>query len=247
MTDIEPAGEFQLPNLELFEQNIGSGGITHSDLESIRVPTGGTVAWELEGLDGVDMVQEFQGLVLHSGKRRSLYNSAYDPSAEASPPDCSSQDGEIGVGLYGIDSINHPTGKCSSCPMDEWGSAPGGGRGKACRENGELYLIRDGELIPSVLRVPPTSLGVWRKLMLKLAGRGLSVHSAVFSFSLEKKAGGSGNFSVLKPGFVREASAEEVEVVDTYRSMMSGMFAPAPLETTTPSGGDEDDDTEWTE
>lgn len=61
---------------------------------------------------------------------------------------------------------------CKSCVMNQWGSAPGGGRGKGCKEMRRLLIILDGHTMPAVLTLPPTSLKNYDEFFSGIVGMG---------------------------------------------------------------------------
>ena len=84
--------------------------------------------------------------------------------------------------------------------MNKFGSAADG-YGKACQNTIRLYIVADGEVIPSVLKAPPSSLGKKDSLMRWLtcaantaarAGMGTNYQPIQVKFSLRKKEFNSG-------------------------------------------------------
>ena len=108
------------------------------DLENVTA--GGTKA-----LSG-DLVGQIVGV-----QRRRVYYASKQ-AVDGMPPDCASQDGVTGVG--------EPGGACASCPLSIWGSSLT--RAAACKEFRFIYLLREGEELPIVVRIPPTSLKQFR-------------------------------------------------------------------------------------
>jgi len=78
--------------------------------------------------------------VLAAPIERLYYSSRYDPT-KVTGPDCFA----ISATATGMapssasPQAQHST--CEGCPKNEWGSAPNGGKGKACRETRRLLLI----------------------------------------------------------------------------------------------------------
>jgi hypothetical protein len=77
-------------------------------------------------------------------------------------PTCSSLDGKMGT------DENGNTRSCIGCPHNAWGTGKDG-RGKACKEMRWIYILQDGEIIPSRISLPPTSLGQFDAFVTALA------------------------------------------------------------------------------
>lgn len=60
---------------------------------------------------------------------------------------------------------------CTDCPMNKWGTATNGGKGKACREKRLLLVLRDGEDLPVVVIAPPTSILAVQQFETRAAAR----------------------------------------------------------------------------
>lgn len=111
---------------------------------------------------------------------------------------------------------------CADCEFNEWGSAVGGGRGKACRNTQGLGLINAEELEAgeedpelAYLSVPPTSLGELNGYCAKVIGAlDLPSFGVITTISLDPDA----DYQHLLFEMVRELSDEEAAVVINKRS-----------------------------
>lgn len=107
-------------------------------------------------------------VILASPVERLYYAERFDPTKKVAPT-CTA----ISVNAIGMTPIQtgegvpvqHPT--CEGCPKNEWGSAPNGGKGKACRETRRLIVLPADALTSAdaiagaevaALRPPVTSL-----------------------------------------------------------------------------------------
>lgn len=83
-----------------------------------------------------------------------------DPS-ERGAPNCAASMGVFPDGGDNIQSpIDESTGKpgvCASCPQYQYGSGKGG-VGSACRLGAKILFLGEGEVLPSVISLPPTSV-----------------------------------------------------------------------------------------
>ena len=79
-------------------------------------------------------------IVLASTYRNNFYAGKYDPNNIVNPT-CFAL-GESDEGLAPDAVVSNPVhATCDGCPNREWGSDPGGGRGKACKESRRLVLL----------------------------------------------------------------------------------------------------------
>lgn len=98
------------------------------------------------------------------------------------------------------------------CPKFEWGSAEGGGRGKACKERRRLALIpADGTSEMLLASIPPTSLKNWSNFVLEVAATtGRPVYGVITKIKVvpDAKNQFSVKFSVVEP--VNDAGLEQI-------------------------------------
>lgn len=190
---------------EVLDANVGDG-IKLTDLTRVRFPTGGGTAWEIpDDLSGEpETTRTIRGTLAHWQPSRVYWDppAEGEPEITNEPPACSSVDGRFPVvgGAFADDGEyahrNLPVSvegrghvrTCEQCPMNQWGSHPKEGRrGKACKQQILLFVIREGETLPTIVTVPPTSLAVIRSTMVKLSAKYQAHHSQfVFDLSLEK-------------------------------------------------------------
>lgn len=139
------------------------------------------------------MIKSFEGHIIYFCNANQYYSRKFGEGDAV--PDCYSTDGIVVAG--GTDPQHGP---CRSCPLNEYGSAAEG-EGKACQNTIRLYVLVDGEVIPSVLKAPPSSLGKKDALMRWLtnapniaakAGAGVHYQPIKVKFGLHKKEFASG-------------------------------------------------------
>lgn len=186
---------------EMLQENLGDEGFTVSDLPRVKVPTGGALYFDM-GEDGAP-TKTLTGVVVLWTMFRSYYEKAFgaEGAATDAPPDCASPDTKIGYGEYGKGSAKHPSGECASCPMNQWQSARQG-EGKACSERRGLWMLFEGDILPTQVVLPPTSIKALRQHMIGLTRQQKPYYSVVTSLSLEKVTGGRVDYArvVVKRG-----------------------------------------------
>lgn len=152
------------------------------DLSKVVNPQGKSKSWEYDTVDGTESTREVAGVILYHQKVRSYWAEEY--TGEGNPPDCASLDGRVGIG--------NPGGDCRKCPLNQWGSAGGDDRGKACKEQRVVLILLPGEFIPRLMVVPPTSIKDSTKYFNMILSSGRSYSSMVTRVTAETKKSGSG-------------------------------------------------------
>ena len=127
-------------------------GLTMS-FPRVKIPSGGALQFEVPtgDADHPDYTPTLVGVILfnHSSNAYWPGGAEYD---DDTVPICSSVDGKIGFG--------EPGGACEACMLNQFGSD---GKGKACKNMRQLYLLRSGSFIPLQLTLPPTSIKPFRE------------------------------------------------------------------------------------
>ena len=143
----------------LHEELDGLGAIP---FDQVKIPAGGARSFEVPSDDpeNPDTVLDLTGIIVDHHPANSYWKDDYAGGGNAAP-DCFSMDGKTG--------IEKETGcvrDCASCPYNQFGSA-GDGEGKACKNTHKIYLLREGETLPIVLTLPPTSIKPFKEYIAK--------------------------------------------------------------------------------
>jgi hypothetical protein len=166
---------------EAMEANVGDGGLTAGDFDRIKVPAGGATAWTIQGLDGEEILKEVAGIVVAWRDTRAYWSVPMEQSEGNMPPDCYSLDARTGTGK--------PGGDCHKCPLAQFGSD---GAGQACKLVRQLFLIREENLLPEIVNLPPSSIKPARQYFLRLASKGVPCYSVITKIGLEKTRNAQG-------------------------------------------------------
>lgn len=194
---------------EIIRENLGGDAIDMGQLPRVTVPAGGGVAWEVPTPDGWDSIKALSGIVIHQQSMRAYWAQGLEESGGGSPPDCRSDDGITGEGT--------PGGDCATCPLNQFGSDKDE-RGKACKEVKVLFLLREGELLPTMVRIPPSSLKAWKNYMLGLANQRQRYHTVETTLTLEKVQNqGNITYAQVAPKKGRDLTDEERAAVAAAR------------------------------
>lgn len=215
---------------EVVDENIGAGGMTQFDLDRIKIPSGGGRTWLVPGLEGDEDLREIDGIVVYWRDPRAFWRSKLDDSGGGTPPDCASEDGEIGVG--------DPGGPCATCPYARWGSKGelfgDESRGQACKQMRLLFVLRPESILPVAMPLPPTSIRPVKQFFLRLAQKATPYYGVAISLGLEqdKNAGGI-VYSKVVPKLVSVLDADQRAAVKSYRDSIR-----ASLDTVRAEAGD---------
>lgn len=196
---------------EIFDENQGTDEtIGPNDLPRITLPSGKVSVWELPSIQGPIHADSFEGILVAWKHNRAYWPNKY--SGQGEPPDCRSNDGIVGIGK--------PGGICQECSLSKWD----GDIAPACTDQRVLFIVRENNILPLVLVLPPTSIPPMRKMMLNLTNEKLSHWSVVIKFALEKDKSAAGiEFSKLKPSVVRVLDPEEQKRVRGYVYLIKGL------------------------
>lgn len=167
--------------MELLHENVGDQ-ISVFDFAKLTVPPGGGDHWSIPTADGSKMEKEIEGVILMRKSGKAYWKISLDDSTENTPPDCSSDDGLIGIG--------EPGGNCPSCPLNQYETAAKG-KGKACKDKCDIFILTKNGILPMVIQVPPTSLKGFKQygMLLLDAGKDISKVVTKFSLNVETKSG----------------------------------------------------------
>ena len=216
----ETAGQF----VAVLHENLQGEDIGAFDLERIKVPTGGSPFWEVPSTETgeVEATKHFDGVIVAWKGTKTYWATAFGAGAGA-PPDCQSDDGMTGVG--------NPGGACSTCPFSQFGSKPAtpenpDPKGKACRDQRLLFVLREGAMMPTLVSLPPSAIGAVKKYFLSLASRGVPYSAVVTRFSLvaDKSSGGIG-YSLAQLSMVEKLAPENATAVKAYAAAIAPSLA----------------------
>jgi len=178
--------------------------------------------------EGAEPIHEFTGVIVFTKQSNVYYKKKYKPGV-VEMPDCVSANGR-----EPDSSVESPVSKaCKGCPMNEYGSARDG-EGKACKNTRPTFILVDNpesdmlSVMPKVLRISPTSLGLARNFFTNIAADFGSYFAVRTKFSCFKKDEGQIYFNV-KMGVNGRLKPQEKANVKAVRSqwltyMQTGLF-----------------------
>ena len=151
----------------------------HLSFPRAKIAGGGTTVFELPSDDASkpEHVGKLEGVILFHHPVNGYWVG--DSADEDNAPLCTSMDGKTGYG--------EPGGACVQCYLNRFGSSEDG-RGKACKNQRCLYLLRDGEFMPIQLYLPPTSLKAFSQFMnIAFLRRNRASYGSVVELTLHRE------------------------------------------------------------
>lgn len=206
--------EYNVADLkEVIQENLGGQTIDPTMLDRVRVPAGGVTTWTVPTLEGDQEIKTIEGILVHFSDPKAYWKHSMEETGGGTAPDCASDDGITGIAF----TADGPGGDCATCPFNQWGSDPKGGKGKACKDMRNLFILREHSILPLVVVAPPTSIQPIRQFMLRLTSAGVKYTSVVIGLSLEKvKNDGGIWYSRIVPSLVRRLPPEQAAHMDEY-------------------------------
>lgn len=207
-----------------YATNCQNGRITAFDLDRIKIASG-TALWLCNDINGEITTPAIECVIVYDRTTR-----AYFPSKEPgnTPPVCASRDGVTGIGTPGGSCIAKfdDQGRIiePGCPLAQFKSDPNGGAGQACTQHRQLFVLRGTSRLPEVVSIPPTSLPVVHKFMIRLIGQGVEYHHCIVRLSLDKVQNPQGKaYGRVVIKAVRMLSPEEIRRAEQMRAFAKNL------------------------
>ncbi len=206
--------------VEIVQENLGSEGVSAYDLDRVKIPAGGATAFEVPTLEGEESVKEIEGIIIFWKTARAYWPEKFN--GENNPPQCSSVDGEVGQG--------NPGGYCSKCPLAQFGSAENG-KGQACKQMRQMFIVRENDILPLVITLPPTSIKPAKQYFMRLASKGIKYTHAVTRITLEKAKSGDGiTYSKAAFALVKQLEPAVCTKIDAFTESIRPMLETVAIE-----------------
>jgi hypothetical protein len=207
---------------ETLVANLGESNIGLTDLERIKIPSGGGTAWTVPEIGGEEIIKELSGVILAWRYVRMYWKLPIEQSDGAMPPDCYASNARTGIG--------DPGGDCRSCRFAQFGSAAKG-EGQACKLVRQLYFLRPGNLLPDIVNLPAGSLKPVHRYLKRLAAKGRPCYGLRTKVGLEKTRNSQGiEYSRATFTAGEDLSPEEVRRAKEYATMLMSFIEAAPQE-----------------
>lgn len=219
--ELVEAGSFNLMTLsgelaEAVEEEMD--GLGSIPFDRAKIPSGGGLAFELPGEeeDETESSTELIGVILEHNPVNAYWRDKFTGGNES--PDCSSYDGKQG--------IVRETGEvkdCATCPFNQFGSD---GHGKACKNIHRLFILREGNPVPLILSLPPTSIRYMRDYIGKrIILKGLRCWQALTKITLKKEKSKDGiTYSRAAFAFLDTLTPEQQQQTAAMREMIKATY-----------------------
>jgi len=208
------------------------------ELPRVKFPSGGGLAFEIPGEDETAVASELVGVVVDQHSMNAYWSQKYDGQKNA--PDCVSMDGKVGMARQDA-AVAWAGGcqDCATCPLNQFGSAEDG-RGKACKNMKRVALLREGEILPLLITIPPTSVREWNTYMVNLTSKLKKPYSVVTKIKLTKATNASGiTYSKGVFSRVKDLSKEEVAHLKEYAAGIKAILRNVTIDITDVQAEDE--------
>ena len=159
------------------EEMDGLGAIP---FDRVKIPSGGGLAFEVpsEDEDNPDMEKELVGVILHHHPINAYWKDKFNGSNDS--PDCASMDGKVGT--------VKASGECKNCEGCPYNQFTDDGSGKACKNMHRIYFLREGNPVPLLITLPPTSLKFLRDYIgKKIVLKGMRSWDAITKITLKRE------------------------------------------------------------
>ena len=192
-------------SLDIIRENLKHQPLSLQLFDVVKSPSGGSTVFSVPGLSGDEAEKELIGIVVDYMTPRA-YWSTPDP-VEGTPPEC-----------FSNDSLISCDGKvCARCPYNDFGSKDGETGSKACKESVLLFLLRQDNILPLLVRIPVTSKYRFLKYMTRLIGTMTPITGVVTRITLEKATSRSGKpYALFNFEAISTLSPEETELAKAF-------------------------------
>jgi len=143
-----------------------------------RLPQIGIVSTAQMFKCGEDKFKDFTATILHYQLCNAWWEKTIEEGA-GNVPDCASSNA-----IAPDSGDNRQCESCDKCLMNAYGSDPKDGRGKWCKNMIRLHILKEGDVIPSRLTLPATSIRPADEFFTSLFNKKIPYQIAKVTFSL---------------------------------------------------------------
>jgi hypothetical protein len=207
----------------VLKENLQGEELGPLDLPQITIAPGGINQFMVPTVNGEEAVGSVQGVVIYQRRSRTYWADALEEGGGGKPPECISEDMVHGIGSV-ADTVEG--GLCAHCPMAKFGTDPKNKRAPACKVNRSLFMIREQDrVLPSVVKLPPTSVNMYKKYLLRISNFGLVQHSVIAKLSLERAMNPANQaYSIASAQMVSKLDPSAVEVFGAFKDKLTPQF-----------------------
>jgi hypothetical protein len=202
--------------LSAVRENLGDETFDTFDLDRVKVPSGGSLVWELVD---EEPSKTLEGIWIYHRLVRGYWAQSLGDGGGGNPPDCMSRDSLVGVANEVAVKLG-AGGDCTTCGFAQFGSAEKGS-GQACKKMRQVFFLREGNLLPTLLVVPPSSLKAAKQYLYRLANRAVPYWSVVTRLKLERTKNNDGiEFGRIVFERAGDLAPDVIERIRQYRAQI---------------------------
>jgi hypothetical protein len=152
----------------------------------VKYPTSGSSFWEIPTATGEpDAVKTIEGIVVFKMPVRAYW--PLDAEVGNNPPTCASRDSLV----PDPESPEPQARTCAACPRGKFGTGKEG-RGQACKQRLNVFVMLAGETLPTLISLPPTALKPFGQFAVQLRKQNLPLTAITTVFGLTDARSGGG-------------------------------------------------------
>lgn len=219
---------------EILQTNFG--GLTPS-FAVIKIPAGGSLAWEVPGLEEEPFITtSLQGVVIDHYPNRVYWREAFDSAGGKQVPTCSSLNA-----IKGSVERNDrgEFGDCATCKWAKFGSGPANPDGspskrQACNLRHRVFMVLPdySPVFPMMISLSTMSTTTYMG-SLATYGRSLGlkrIDQVITRVKLTKDSRGGKDFSKAQFFFVADLSDEEKTKIASLKKMFAAAMRAKPID-----------------
>ena len=195
---------------ELFGDMDDLDGLGTVSLDRIGMPGSGGTQFALPNPDDPEepeMVNTIEAVIVAKQAHNVYYRDAYG-SSDDNQPTCYSNDAEHGTTF----------GDCGACKFNKFGSAENG-RGKACSNKVELYLMMEDKSFPTILDIPPSGIKALKEYIKGLMTQKRKLAVVWTRIGLKRSKGTGAQFAQVTFTKIRDITPAEAPAVKEQQDM----------------------------
>jgi hypothetical protein len=206
--------------IESMKINLENESITKRDMFTVIPNPKGEAEWAVKLPTGKQIFETLDAVILHIGNERAYYEQEWG-TGDNTPPDCSSDNGVIGIGS--------PGGKCVDCEFAQFGP---NNEAPQCSQKKPLYLLvpEINPINPVVLYATGPSFPNIKKFNINLMQFGINIYDVKVKLSLEvKKTKNNMDASIINIETIGNIKTDDpigYEKLTEYRSSLLGFINP---------------------
>jgi hypothetical protein len=200
-------------------------------LTVIKMPAGGGSMWDIPTPFGdSEITKSIECVIIGQLVRRGFWPAEFGKGETGQAPVCTATAVSASKLVGTCDQValsEHPDAKtlkvapggpCSSCHYGQFGSHPSGDNRQWCRASRVLMVLRPGNILPTIVRLPGTSDSAFTAYAFGLVNAGKKLSEVITNIGIERKVSASGvDYSVATFTASEVLPPDMAAAMGTYR------------------------------